>query len=294
MKKFQSMIRIHFDGDIAKNHQLPMRTLGKSITHIQTAIDRAYLDLKFKEGVWKHARLTNDDYPKTEFIVQVPQEGGYILDFFSKLAESKKYVDRVADAINQAVVHGTEKIIILRDQVESRKQQIATKLVEPIEFMTFFKNPSKEVVRRYGDRSIAKEIDQVLSTIRPEYAGDSTFELVLTGEVSHTYDFDRIKSQSFHESVSRRSLGVPVVYTGIMKQLDIDNKRGKFKNSNTGTTSLLHFGCEKDFLKAHPYLTPDNTIKFVGCPLIEFGALEPNSGDVYFIEIIDKKAQQLH
>lgn len=288
------MIRIHFDGDITENHQLPMRTLGKSITHIQTAIDRAYLDLKYKEGVWKHARLANDDYPKTVFIVQAPQEGGYILDFFSKLAESKRYVDRVSEAINQAVAHGAEKIIILKDQVEYRKQQIAKQLLKPIEFKTFFKNPSKDVVRRYGDRSIAKEIDQVLSTIRPEYAGDSTFELVLTGEASQTYTFDRIKSQRFHDSVSRRSLGVPVVYKGIMKQLDIDNKRGKFKNSDTGRTSMLHFGSEKDFLKAHPYLTPDNTIRFIGCPLIEFGALEPNSGDVYFVDIIDEKAQQLH
>ncbi|MCJ7600209.1 MAG: hypothetical protein MUO63_01755, partial [Desulfobulbaceae bacterium] len=48
------------------------------------------------------------------------------------------------------------------------------------------------------------------------------------------------------------------------------------------------------FIDNDRYLTPDNTIKFVGCPLIEFGALEPNSGDVYFIEIIDEKAQQLH
>ena len=59
------------------------------------------------------ARLAHDDYPKTEFIVQAPEEGGYILDFFSKVAESKKYVDRVSDAINQAVAHGTERVIIL-------------------------------------------------------------------------------------------------------------------------------------------------------------------------------------
>lgn len=286
------MVRIHFGGDIAENHQIPMRTLGKSVTHIQTAIDRAYLDLKYKDGVWKHARLAHDDYPKTEFIVQAPKEGGYILDFFSKLAESKKYVDRVSDAINQAVAHGTEKAIILHNQVENRKQQIAKQLLKPISFKAFYKNPSKEVVRRYGDRSIAKEIDQVVSTIRPEYAGDSTFELLLTGESTKTYSFNRVTSKKFHDAVSRRSLGVPVIYRGIMKQLDIDNKRGKFKNSDTGRTSMLHFGSEKDFLKAHPYLTPNNPIQFIGCPLIEFGALEPNSGDVYFIEIIDKKAQQ--
>ena len=176
--------------------------------------------------------------------------------------------------------------------MKTAEQQIAKQLIKPISFKAFFKNPSKEVVRRYGDRSIAKEIDQVLSTIRPEYAGDSTFELLLTGESTKTYSFNRVSSQNFHDAVSRRSLGVPVVYRGIMKQLDIDNKRGKFKNGDTGTTSMLHFGSEKDFLKAHPYLTPDNPIQFIGCPLIEFGALEPKSGDVYFVDIIDKKSKQ--
>jgi hypothetical protein len=96
--KYESMIRIHYDGDIAENHQVPMRILGKCLSHIQNAIDRAYLDIKH-EGVWKHARMSHDDYVKTEYIVQSPKEGGYILDFFSSMKESKKITDRVSNAI---------------------------------------------------------------------------------------------------------------------------------------------------------------------------------------------------
>lgn len=133
MNKYQSMIRIHYDGDIVKNHQIPMRILGKSIHHIQTAIDRAYLDVKYG-GIWKHARMKPDDYVKTEYLVQAPQEGGYILDFFSEMKESIKMADRISSAINQALKQTTEKMILLREQVENRKMQITKQLLEPIDF----------------------------------------------------------------------------------------------------------------------------------------------------------------
>ena len=89
-QKYQSMIRIHYDGDIAENHQIPMRTLGKCLVHVQSAIDRAHLDLKY-DGIWKYARMANDDYPNTEYIVQAPNEGGYILDFFFLFERIKTY-----------------------------------------------------------------------------------------------------------------------------------------------------------------------------------------------------------
>lgn len=288
MSKIQSIIRIHYDGDIVKNHQIPMRILGKSALHIQTAIDRAYLDIKYG-GVWKHARMKPEDYVKTEYLVQAPQEGGYILDFFSDIKESIKIAERISSAINQAIKQTGEKLILLREQIEAKKMQITKQLIEPIEFNFFLKNPSKEVIRVYGDRSIAKEIDQVLSTIRSDYAGDSTFELSLTGSSTQSFSFNKFESEKFHEGVSRRNLDVPVIFSGTLEVLDTKNKRGKFKNISNDRTSILHLNDETDLLKVHPFLVNNKEMKFIGCPLIEFGAIEPNSGDVYFLSLIDEE-----
>lgn len=246
--KYESMIRIHYDGDIAENHQVPMRILGKCLSHIQNAIDRAYLDIKH-EGVWKHARMSSDDYVKTEYIVQPPKEGGYILDFFSSMKESKKITDRVSNAIDQAINQVRAQATSLSDQVSLKKEQVLKRILKPISFAELLDNPPPEVVRQYGDRSIVKEIDQVLSTVRSDYSGDSTFELSLVGERTKKYDFNKQKSISFHEAVSKRSVGSPVTFTGKIDEPSMKNKRCKFHNNATGTTSILHLSNDADFLK---------------------------------------------
>jgi len=286
MRIYESIIRIHYDGDIVENHQIPLRTLGKCLASIQSAIDRAYLDIKY-DGVWKYARMAPDDYIKTEYLIQAPKEGGYILDFFSKMKESIKITNRVSSAIDQALQHVKTQSINLRDQVSSRKNQILQNIIKPIMFERMLDSPSPEIVRRYGDRSIVKEIDKILSTIRSDYAGDSTFELSFTGNETKKYDFNRQKSISFHEAVSKRSVGMPVRYTGSVDEPSMKNKRCKFINKINGKTSILHLSDDQDFLKIHPFAVPEKKISFIGCPLIEFGALEPNSGDIFFIELIN-------
>lgn len=284
MEKYESMIRIHYDGDIAQNHQIPMRILGKCLTHIQSAIDRAYLDIKH-DGVWKYARMAPDDYIKTEYIIQSPKEGGYILDFFSSIKESKKIANRISSAIDQALEQVKTQTTSIKDQVLLRKNQILQEIKKPISFSLLFDHPSPEIVRQYGDRSIAKEIDQVLTTIRSDYSGDSTFELSLTGDGTKKYDFNKQKSISFHDAVSKRSVGIPVQYAGQIDEPSMKKRRCKFTNNENGKTSILHLNSDEDFLLIHPYAVPDKEIKFIGCPLIEFGALEPNCGDIFFIEL---------
>jgi hypothetical protein len=285
MNRYTSRVSIHFDGDIAENHQVPMRVLGKSISSIQTALDRAYLDIKH-EGVWKHARMSQEDYLVTDFLVQAPKKGGYVLEFFSRVKESTRIVDRVSSAIDQAIKATREKYDAITDQIEKRKLQISQKVIEPIKFKDIQRKTNDQVIRDYGDRSIAKEIDQVLSTIRSDYAGASTVALGMYGATSHIFDFDKSKSKKFHGAVSRRSLSLPVIYFGKLEALDTKNFVGKFVNSETGRTSILHLHTEKDIMKVYPYLPPDKMIRFIGCPLIEFGSLEPYSGDIYFVDLL--------
>ena len=293
-KRPTATLQIHYDGDLIDNHQIPMRTLGKSIHHLQKALDRAYLDIKHDGGVWKYARMTQDDYARTEFLVQTPEEGGYVLKFLSRIPIAGRVVDRVSNAINEASNVSEVTKTSIQSQVENRKNQLVNNIVKPIEFRIFLEQPSAEVIREYGDRSIAKEIDQVLSIIRAEYAGNSQFELILTGSATQTFFFDKQRSRQFHEIVSKRKLGPPVIYRGVIEELDRKNRKGKFLNSVNGRRSILHLSTQNDFLLVHPYLANDQEFQFIGSPLIEFGALEPNSGDIYFLQIIEPQAITQH
>ncbi|MBV5343716.1 hypothetical protein JZU68_08995 [bacterium] len=76
---------------------------------------------------------------------------------------------------------------------------------------------------------------------------------------------------------------MPAIYRGRIQSLDRKNLSGKFENIENRRTSLLRMITEADFLEVHPFLGDIGDISFIGCPLIEFGSLEPNSGDVYFL-----------
>jgi len=282
MKKIQSKVQIHFEGDITENHQLPVRTLGKCLVHIQNAFDRAHLDLKYENGVYKYARMTTEDYIANELWVDAPQEGGYIANLFSRKKETKDTSDRVSNAINQVIDESVDITPSLRSQLDSRKVQLENNLIDPIDFKKFSNIDDPAIIRQYGDRSISKEIDEVLTIVRSDYAGTSTLQISITGSSTKIFDFDKSKSVKFHKAVTKKSIGKAVIYRGTLQSLDKKNLTGKFLNSENNRASLLRITDKNDFLKVHPFLGDIGEIVFLGCPIIEFGALDLNSGDIYF------------
>ncbi len=62
-----------------------------------------------------------------------PREGGYIIDFFSKKDVTKKVVERVSNALNNAVKEaqqsGLENAETISKSVETRRAQIASQKI---------------------------------------------------------------------------------------------------------------------------------------------------------------------
>lgn len=281
-------IQIHFDGDIAVNHQVSMRTLGRTLNHLQNAMDRAYIENKYGQ-VWKHTRMRSADYKESEFLVQEPKEGGYILDFLANNAVTKNIVDRIASAITpaleQAMQEGENTTDSLAQQIDTRRVQITQQIIEPIGYDELVNSPSNQVIRKYGDRSITKEIDQILAIIRSKNAGQSTFELITHGTQSNKYLFDCNISKRFHQVVSKRSLGEPVIYVAKVISLDSKNNNGKIQNLANDRFSNIHFYDVASFFKAKKFLGIEETMTFIGCPLIEYGSFDPQAGDIHFIDL---------
>ena len=140
MKK-QSLISIHFDGPIAANHAVQLRTFCKTLGHIQTAIDRAYLDIKYG-NIFKHARLKDADYPHTEFLLQQTREGGFIADLLGD-KDSNDIVTRIHNAVlpayeqAQAVeVPDQPKLI---DLAEERRRHVKSGAQKPLPYAELIK-----------------------------------------------------------------------------------------------------------------------------------------------------------
>ncbi len=287
-----AVFSIHFDGPIVTEHKVSLRVMSKTYEHMQRAIDRAYLDTKYG-GVWKHARLKKEDYSETEFLAEYPREGGIILDGVKAGAEA--ILDKINSAISapfeKAIQQGVEEHASIIEQLPQRREYAHARRGELTTYQDMVDRPDGKVVRAYSDRSIVKEIDQIASMVKSDDLEGSYVELQLTGSRAHpVYTFDAARARRFHELVSRRDLGEPVLIRGKIRLLDQGNryspKKAKILNLDSNREVTLHLGSEEDFYRLHPYHTAQQVLLFAS-PVIEFGAYDPNGGDMYFVDVAE-------
>ncbi|HGJ6157944.1 TPA: hypothetical protein ACJXLV_004461, partial [Salmonella enterica subsp. enterica serovar Give] len=269
-----AIVELHFDGDIAPDHQVSLRTLSKSLGHLQSALDRAYLDIRHG-NLWKYAKMHHDYYKDVEMLVQPPREGGYIIDFFSKKEITKKVVERVSNAINNAVVEaqqaGLENADTISKSLETKRAQIAAQKVLPRDYQKLLENPDPAVNRRYGDRAIVRDIDQMLAIIRSNHSGDSSLEISLTADRTEVFEFNRAKANDFHRVITRKKLGDPVIYRVKVTEMDLQYLSAKMKNNFNNSVSTLRFASKEDFQEVFPYFQGEKEMVFLGAPYIEYG-----------------------
>ena len=248
-----SRILVHYSGGIAENHQISMRTLAKSLSHLQSAIDRAYLE--HKHGyLQKHAKMYVRDYEDILFVTSASEEGGYILDFIGKTPIGKIVSTKISSVIRPIIAQSMESgsretSTKIATQLDTVKAQLEQKVVIPTtydEFVSSFNNEDGN--RSYANRSIAKEFDQIAGIIRSKStSSDSKIEIKVTGSVTDTFTFDKQVSKKFHSIVSLKSAGRPVLYLAKITKLDFKNLNGKIYNVLSKQESTIKFADENDF-----------------------------------------------
>lgn len=297
MKKHN--ISIHFDGPIAKDHAIQLRTFTKTLGHIQSSIDRAYLDLKTVDGIAKNARLRNEDYEPTNFLMRQTREGGFIADLLGTDDNSNDIIKRIDDAVtpafenanNQAKSRDPIEHVDLIDQIENRLRNYKAEAQKPISYERFAAAPDAHETRGYGDRSIAKEFDQIASAIRARDGDGSSVEISLsTDKALSTYLFDHRVSAAFHDVVSVRDLGDPVEIFITLRSLDSGNggiSKAKAHNLISNKEFNLHIHTARGFSGLKRYLRKRDPIKFgiIACPIYEYGAFDRAAGDMFFMAI---------
>lgn len=284
-----SGIQIHYDGDIAENHQVSLRTLGKTLTHLQSTLDRAYLEIHYG-NLYKYAKMHHSFYEAVELLVQEPKEGGYVLDFLTSNPVTKQVIDRVNEALNnvfnQMKSNGMQNATDIQKSVETKVAQTVSGKLVPKTYDDLLKNPDKAITTKYADRAIVREFDQILSIIRATHSGDSTFEIELNGTRGYKFDFNRTKANSFHRIVTQKKIGDPVIYKAKISVMDRHNLTAKVVNASNGSIATLHFISESLFDEAVPFFQKKTEINFIGSPYIEYGAFDPISGDIYYLRLI--------
>ncbi|SYZ57864.1 hypothetical protein CPBF367_41470 [Xanthomonas arboricola pv. juglandis] len=289
----RNRIIFHYDGPIATDHKVTLRTLGSTLNHLQSAIDRATIELRHGQ-VRKHARLRTDDYPFADFIVGEPQDGGYILNLIN--SGPLRIVDRITAAMDRAFREASSESLnfteSLASQAERREIAVHAGAQRPIALSNsevVNQNPEARQLR-YADRAINREIDQVLAQLRVDRYEGSTLELILAGtNTSPAYLFDREKAQRFHHVVAERTLGDPLLLEVRLRALDGGSKSrypvGKAIHVESGLTFGLHFRSSDSFNSVVGYMRSGDApiVSIIACPIIEYGTFDSQAGDMFFI-----------
>lgn len=291
----RNFISLHYDGPITTDHKLELRTLGVTLTHMQAAIDRAYLDLKFGRVI-KYARLSSADYPATDFLLERPRDGGFIIDMANKGRHA--IADRVYNAIARAATKAAQEPLQvvegLNAQAARRNQMLAIGAEFPISSTDFLaEQESRSAVTRYGDRAINREFDRVLSQLRVLRYEGSSLEITVAGtHAQPPLRFDAESAKRFHQVVSKRNLGDPVMLDIKIRALDSGrgtaSPSGKAINESNGKDFNLHFRNEADFNSVTTFIKAGSrpVIRIIACPVLEYGVFDPFAGDMFFLSLV--------
>lgn len=282
-------ISIIYAGDIAEGNAISLRTISKTFPHVQNAFDRAYLEQRYGH-LRKHVKLRREFYADLEITFLPPREGSYIADFnirnrlIKPLAESIGAM--VSRAFDRAMEEGVEQAASLSRQAETRLQQIQDEVIEPLNYQESLVRPDPNIVNSFGERAVVREINELLSVVRSEAAGDSQITLEFSHQRTYSFEFDRVNAEQFSSVVKEKKLGLPVIYEGTVKALSKRNMRGQFKHESTNSISNLAFVSEQHLNTVIPYFRDNRVVRFYGCPYIEYGAFDSHAGDIYFIGFV--------
>jgi hypothetical protein len=287
-----AIFSIHFDGPIVVEHKVSIRVLANTYERMQRAIDRSYLIQRYGD-VWKHARLKANQYPETEFIAEYPREGGIILD--AVRAHAGPLLDRIADAIRPAfdgaVQQALDQHASIDEQLLERRNYVQQMAARTPTFEAVTADPPPNWASAYSNRSIVKEIDQLVTQVTPVRLEGSTIELLLQGERAHLpFLFDAQVARGFHRIAARRELASPMIVTASIRILDKGNRyakpNAKILNLTTEREVKLHLSDQADFDLLHPHHN-GQAVRLYVCPIVEALGFDLNGGDLLFIGVAE-------
>lgn len=282
---------VHFDGDITVDHRVSVRVLANTYTHMQRAIDRAFLVEKYG-SVEKNERLTKEEYQETEFIALYPAEGGIILDAVKLGAE--RIIDRVYSATNliyeKSVQGAFQQHQNISQQLAVRRNYVNAVGSRTQSFDEVMRNPDPDWEAAYSNRSIVKEIDRLAIQVTRSDLSTSYVDISLNGSRANLpLHFTPAIAKRFHQIAADRELGAPMLATVQIRMLDVggNNKKpsAKVLNLDTGRIVNLDLSSEEDFEALHAYHTPNTDVRLYVCPVIEAGGYDINGGDLKFLAV---------
>jgi hypothetical protein len=289
-----NQITLTFDGTLAPNHSVSLRTLAYTLPHIQRSIDKIVYFEKRGE-IRKYTSLPKELQGYADIYINELEEGSLIIPFISNLTAK---VPELFNAFMEGPYKQSSKEVvshskILQSDLEACKGLVFHDNVDPI--------TQEDLIAVEGDRKLAyartavlKDINNALALVRATPGALLKMDVDSRKGYS-SYIFDEVRATRFSKVVATKRLDNPAVYIGQITGLEKQGTTSAFKyaakfwSKVTGQESKLMIQDLDDALKLHAHNLSNKDIAIWAAPVSIHETFDPVRGDLVFISVLPTK-----
>lgn len=293
MENSKRQITLTFDGTLAPQNSVSLRTLGYTVPHFQRAIDKSVYFLHFQE-LRKFSTLPGEFHDEADLYVYHLEKGSLKFPFLSNLA--KGVPELFNNFMRQPYEQAAKEVIIpdavIKYDLETNKLHAT---LGNLDHVTQDELINQEAERKYAfaRAGVMKDISYSLGVVR------STEGAILKFDVDSengfmSYEFDQTNASRFARLATTKRLEDAVIYTGRITGLEKQRSNAqfaysaKFLSRATNSESKIMISDYDDALKLHPYNLTDKDVTMWGSPISIYNAFDPIRGDFVFIDLFEK------
>lgn len=289
-----NQITLTFDGTLAPNHTVSLRTLAYTLPHIQRSIDKiVYFERKGE--VRKFTSLPKELYGLADIYMSELEEGSLRIPFLSDL------VAKVPELLNSFLAEPYEKSS--REVISHSK--ILQSDLEACKGLVFHDNVEKltqeDLIAVEGGRKLAyartavlRDLNQALGLVRT--TPGALLKLGVDSPKGYgEYIFDEMRASRFSKVVATKRLDKPAVYIGQITGLEQQGTTSTFKYAAkfwsrvTNQENKLMIHELEDALKLHAHNLSNKDVAIWAAPISVHETFDPVRGDLVFIDILPTK-----
>lgn len=290
LHNYTNQITLVFDGTLAPNHSVSLRTLSYTIPHFQRAVDKTVY-FQQRGEIRKYTTLPVELHHMADLYLNELEEGSLRLPFLSDLLKEVPalFKNFLAEPYERAAneVHGYTGI--LKTDLESSKINVTHDNLDHTTQSDLVKKHS-EYKRDQAQASVMKDISTALSVVRSTNGGIMSFNVDSPSGAAE-YEFDQLRASRFAKLATTKRLADPALYigriTGLEKQRG--NKQfeysAKFLSSLTKQENKIHIADYDDASKLHSYNLASKDVVFWAAPISMYDAFDPVRGDLVFVDL---------
>lgn len=288
----KNQISLIYDGVLAPNHTVSLRTLSYTLPHFQRALDKTAYFVEF-DRLTKYKSLPRELYYLADIYVGELERGSLKIPFLGELLKGVPDVFKgfltqpYEEAVHEVAAH---RGILRRDLETAKVNANVDNLAEVTQEQIIAEKG--EATTEFAQAAILQDLNYMLSVVRRDEGAMLSIEAD-SPKGFQRFEFDRRTAVSFSRLTGEKRLADPVIYRGLVR--GVEKQRGnkafpyamKFLSLDTSQEIKVLFADLEDARLMNRFNLGTQEIRMWGAPIASYNAYDPVRGDIVFVGLID-------